>query len=118
MSDLLLAARGIRKSFDKDGVRLDVLRGIDLDICEGDVITIMGPSGAGKSTFLHILGSLDTPPRARSSTAATLPASGNRAGQLQESEDWIRVSVLSPPAGFYRAREHHGPALDQRCEAA
>jgi lipoprotein-releasing system ATP-binding protein len=60
MSDLLLSARGIKKSFDKDGVRIDVLRGIDLDIRTGDVITVMGPSGAGKSTFLHILGSLDT----------------------------------------------------------
>jgi lipoprotein-releasing system ATP-binding protein len=34
---------------------------VDLDVWEGDFITIMGPSGAGKSTFLHILGSLDTP---------------------------------------------------------
>lgn len=61
MSDPILSARGIKKSFDKDGVRLDVLKGIDLDIHAGDLITIMGPSGAGKSTFLHILGSLDTP---------------------------------------------------------
>lgn len=61
MSDLLLSARGIKKSFDKDGVKIDVLRGIDLDVHAGDLITIMGPSGAGKSTFLHILGSLDTP---------------------------------------------------------
>ncbi len=58
MSDLI-SARGITKSFDKDGVKIEVLRGIDLDVMEGEFVTIMGPSGAGKSTFLHILGSLD-----------------------------------------------------------
>ena len=61
MSDLILSAKGIKKRYDKDGGSLHVLKGVDLDVCEGDFITIMGPSGAGKSTFLHILGSLDTP---------------------------------------------------------
>ena len=61
MSDLLLSARGITKSFSKDGLRIDVLKGIDFDIRAGEFITIMGPSGAGKTTLLHILGSLDKP---------------------------------------------------------
>jgi lipoprotein-releasing system ATP-binding protein len=61
MSDVILSAKGIKKKYDKDGGSLAVLKGIDLDICAGDFITIMGPSGAGKSTFLHILGSLDRP---------------------------------------------------------
>ncbi len=61
MSDLILSAKGIKKRYDKDGSSLHVLKGIDLDVYAGDFITIMGPSGAGKSTFLHVLGSLDTP---------------------------------------------------------
>ncbi len=61
MSDLILSAKSIKKRYDKDGGSLHVLKGVDLDVWEGDFITIMGPSGAGKSTFLHILGSLDTP---------------------------------------------------------
>jgi ABC-type lipoprotein export system ATPase subunit len=61
MSDTLVKVKNIKKSFQKDGVRLDVLKGIDLEINQGDFITIMGPSGAGKSTFLHILGKLDHP---------------------------------------------------------
>lgn len=61
MSDALVRVRNIRKSFQKNGVRLEVLKGIDLEIRSGDFITIMGPSGAGKSTFLHILGLLDHP---------------------------------------------------------
>lgn len=61
MSETLVTVKNIRKSFQKNGVKLDVLRGIDLTIEPGDFITIMGPSGAGKSTFLHILGLLDHP---------------------------------------------------------
>ncbi len=61
MSDvILLSARKIRKSYEKDGASVEVLKGIDLDVYANDFITIMGPSGAGKSTLLHILGSLDT----------------------------------------------------------
>ena len=57
----LLSIRGLKKSFDKDGARVEILKGIDLDVREGEFITIMGPSGAGKTTFLHIAGSLDRP---------------------------------------------------------
>lgn len=56
----LLSVRGIKKTFRKNDLEIEVLKGIDLDIYEGDLITIMGPSGAGKSTFLHILGMLDS----------------------------------------------------------
>lgn len=61
MSDPILRVSGLKKTFKKNGVHIHVLKGIDLDIYEGDRITIMGPSGAGKSTFLHVLGTLDKP---------------------------------------------------------
>lgn len=57
----LLTAKGIRKVFMKDNICQEVLKGINLEVREGDLITIMGPSGAGKSTFLHILGLIDRP---------------------------------------------------------
>jgi lipoprotein-releasing system ATP-binding protein len=62
MSDpIILRVSGLKKTFSKNGVEINVIKGIDIDIYEGDFITIMGPSGAGKSTFLHILGTLDKP---------------------------------------------------------
>ena len=61
MSDPILRVSGLKKTFSKNGVEINVIKGIDIDIYEGDFITIMGPSGAGKSTFLHILGTLDKP---------------------------------------------------------
>ncbi|HCC68924.1 MAG TPA: lipoprotein-releasing system ATP-binding protein LolD, partial [Nitrospiraceae bacterium] len=56
-----IKVRGLQKSFTIAGESLDILKGIDLDINEGEMLAIMGPSGVGKSTFLHILGALDKP---------------------------------------------------------
>jgi len=53
----MLRAEGIYKAYGK----LPVLKGINLHIKEGEVVSIVGASGAGKSTLLHILGTLDTP---------------------------------------------------------
>ncbi|MDR2861360.1 MAG: ABC transporter ATP-binding protein [Syntrophobacterales bacterium] len=52
---------GLCKSFNKNGTQIDVLRGIDLDIAQGDSLAILGVSGAGKSTLIHILGTIDHP---------------------------------------------------------
>ena len=61
MSDHIIEVSGLKKSFQKDGVVIDVLKGVDFTADKGEFITIMGPSGAGKSTFLHIIGTLDKP---------------------------------------------------------
>lgn len=53
----MLVAKGIKKSYGK----ISILKGVDLEISTGNIITIVGPSGAGKSTFLHIIGTLDRP---------------------------------------------------------
>lgn len=51
----MLTARGIYKKYDN----LAVLKGVDIDIHQGEIVSIVGSSGAGKSTLLHILGTLD-----------------------------------------------------------
>ncbi len=61
MSDILLEAQCITKSYPMGSSHLEVLRGIDLKIHRGEALCIMGSSGAGKSTLLHILGTLDQP---------------------------------------------------------
>ncbi len=53
----MITLKGITKSFD----RLQVLKGIDLTIGKGEVVSIVGPSGAGKTTLLQIMGTLDRP---------------------------------------------------------
>jgi len=53
----MIQAKNIRKSFGE----LEVLKGVDLTVTKGEIVSIVGPSGAGKTTLLQILGSLDKP---------------------------------------------------------
>jgi putative ABC transport system ATP-binding protein len=55
----MITLRNIERDFSYGSEKNPVLRGVDLDIVEGEFLTIMGPSGAGKSTLLHILGMHD-----------------------------------------------------------
>jgi lipoprotein-releasing system ATP-binding protein len=57
----LVSTKDVRKSFVHMGRTLEVLKGIDLEIEEGEVASVVGQSGAGKSTLLHCIGTLDVP---------------------------------------------------------
>ena len=57
----MIRLEGIEKYYSSGVVKTFVLRNINLEIEEGEFVTIMGPSGAGKSTLLHIMGMLDQP---------------------------------------------------------
>lgn len=57
----ILTARRLSKTYVADGVQTHVLGSIDLDLREGDFMTVMGPSGSGKSTLLYCLSAMDSP---------------------------------------------------------
>lgn len=61
MSEEIIKASGIGKSYRQDAQRLEVLKDINFTVSAGEFLVIQGPSGAGKSTLLHILGGLDNP---------------------------------------------------------
>jgi len=65
MPEALVIVEDLHKSFLHMGRRLDVLRGIDLNIHAGQILAIVGASGAGKSTLLHCIGTLDLPSTGR-----------------------------------------------------
>ena len=57
----LVSIRNLHKTYQRGPETVDVLRGIDLDIEEGDFVALMGPSGSGKTTLLNLIGGLDSP---------------------------------------------------------
>ena len=61
MSELLINARGLHKTYQLGRRSLEVLHGVDLTVQRGEFLALRGASGAGKSTLLHLLGGLDTP---------------------------------------------------------
>ena len=76
MSEKMIEIQGITKSFGE----LQVLKGIDLIINKGEVVSIVGPSGAGKTTLLQIMGTLDK------ADAGTVVINGVEVGKLKEKE--------------------------------
>ncbi|HEY8768880.1 MAG TPA: ABC transporter ATP-binding protein [Dehalococcoidia bacterium] len=58
---IVLGARGLRKRYGRGDSAVEALRGVDMQIREGEIVVIMGPSGCGKTTLLHLLGGIETP---------------------------------------------------------
>lgn len=81
MSDaMVLQSRGLVRTFDDGASRVEVLKGVDLDIGVGERVAIVGSSGSGKSTLLHCLGGLDLP------NSGEILLSGSNLAKLGEAE--------------------------------
>jgi putative ABC transport system ATP-binding protein len=59
----LYVLSGVGRSYSKGGVTVEAVRSVDLDIAQGEMVSLEGPSGSGKSTLLQLLGALDAPTR-------------------------------------------------------
>ena len=75
----LVRIRDVHKFYTRGSERVDVLKGVSLDIPQGDFLALMGPSGSGKTTLLNMLGGIDTP------TQGLLEVAGVSIGNLSGS---------------------------------
>ncbi len=80
MSEPLVVARDVKKTFVHEGKVVPVLNGVDLSVAKGEMLCVVGPSGTGKSTLLHILGTLDLP------TSGSITYEGRDVTRLSSSE--------------------------------
>ncbi len=95
----MIHAKNIHKFYDK----LEVLKGVDLHIKKGEIVSIVGASGAGKTTLLQILGTLDKPER---DAASSLTINGENVLKLQDAEtdnskEEKRFKIVSWIGGLY-----------------
>lgn len=81
--------KGVFKSYEDEGGKVEVLRGIDLKVKEGELLVIMGPSGCGKTTLLNLIAGIDQPDR------GSIKVEGNDISQMTEKQltDYRKNSI-------------------------
>jgi ABC-type lipoprotein export system ATPase subunit len=103
MNEVLLSARSVTKSYTMGKRRLDVLRGVSLEVTRGEFVALRGASGAGKSTLLHLFGGLDSP------NAGEIWFAGKNLAQASDSE---LTKLRNGKVGFIFQAYHLLPELD------
>ncbi len=90
-SNAVISLRGITRDFQLGAQTVHVLKGIDLDIKQGEYVALMGPSGSGKSTLMNLLGCLDTP------TAGSYTLAGRDVSRMDDND---LAAVRNKEIGF------------------
>jgi putative ABC transport system ATP-binding protein len=80
MSDWVIEAEGITKVYRMGDIEVHALRGVDVRIARGEIVSIMGPSGSGKTTLMNILGCLDRP------TSGSYCLDGSQVAELSDDQ--------------------------------
>jgi len=85
----LVQVRGVSKVYQRGRQSVEVLHGVDLDIPEGDFLTLMGPSGSGKTTLLNMIAGIDTP------SSGSLTIGGERIDRMSQRQlaHWRAANV-------------------------
>ncbi|MFL0356435.1 ABC transporter ATP-binding protein [Erythrobacter sp. GH1-10] len=99
----IVSLRGLKRSFEQGGQRIDVLRGIDLDIMPGEIVALLGPSGSGKSTMLQAVGLLE------GGFEGSISIAGERAEKLPPDQ---RTRLRREHLGFVYQFHHLLPDFD------
>src|SRR5438105_969826 len=99
---MLVRATNLHKTYHKNKHVVPVLKGVDLDVAEGEFLSVIGASGSGKSTMLHLLGTLDKP------DDGTIHLDGRRIDNLPSHE---RDALRNRTFGFIFQFYHLLPEL-------